>query len=102
MKLTDLAILFFIIVTPFILILRVKSENLSNAAYKSEVINRYLDAAAEDASEAMIIRGSGSKIEISSEKAVNAFFNTLFVNFNTAGTKDQKHTFSVYPGNCSY
>lgn len=96
MKLTDLAILFVIIVTPFILILRVKSENLSNAAYKSEVINRYLDAAAEDASEAMIIRGSGSKIEISSEKAVNAFFNTLFVNFNIMDDERAKSILSAY------
>jgi len=96
MKLTDLAILFVIIVMPFILILRVKSENLRNAAYKSEVINRYLDAAVEDAAEAMIVRGSGSRIEISREKAVNAFYNTLLINFNITGDERTKSVFSAY------
>ncbi|HEY8499472.1 MAG TPA: hypothetical protein VIL89_02545 [Clostridia bacterium] len=96
MKLTDLSILFVIIVLPFILILRIKSENLQNAAYKSEVINRYLDAAVEDASEAMIIRGVDKEIEISCENAVNTFFNTLFINFNVGGDERAKSLLSAY------
>jgi hypothetical protein len=96
MKLTDFAILFVIIVLPFILILRIKSENLQNAAYKSEVINRYLDTAVEDASEAMIVRGVNNKIEISRENAVNTFFNTLFINFSTAGNKRAESILSAY------
>jgi len=96
MKLTDLAIFFVIIVLPFILILRIKSENLQNAAYKSEAINRYLDTAVEDASEAMIVRGFNNKIEISREKAINAFFNTLFINFNIAGNERAKSILSAY------
>ncbi|HAA25090.1 MAG TPA: hypothetical protein DCE11_03070, partial [Ruminiclostridium sp.] len=96
MKLTDLAVLFIIIIMPFILILRIKSENLRYAAYKSEVINRYLDTAVEDASESMLIRGKGNKIEISRERAVNTFFNSLFINFNTAGDERSKNILSAY------
>ena len=96
MKLTDLAVLFIIIIMPFILILRIKSENLRYAAYKSEVINRYLDTAVEDASESMLIRGKGNKIEISRERAVNTFFNSLFINFNTAGDERSKSILSAY------
>lgn len=96
MKITDLAILFTIIIMPFALILRIQSDNLQSTAYRNMVLNRYLDTAVEDASEAMIIRGSDSNITISREKAMQAFCSTLFANFRTSDNESSKRYLMVY------
>ncbi len=56
----------------------------------------YNSTTVEDASEAMIVRGVNNKIEISRENAVNTFFNTLFINFSTAGNKRAESILSAY------
>lgn len=96
MKVTDISILFVIIILPFIQILRIQTDNLENTAYKNMVIDRYLDAAVEDASEAMVERGTYSKAGISRDKALAAFCNTLFANFNVMGNEPEQDYLTLY------
>lgn len=96
MKITDLAILFIVITLPFALILRIQSDNLQNVNYRRIVLNRYLDTAVEDAAEAMIVRGENRKVYVSREKALDAFLNTLFANFNVVDTESARSSFMIY------
>jgi hypothetical protein len=96
MKITDIAILFVIIVLPFVQMLRIKSDNLQNIAYKNMVIDRYLDTAVVDASEAMIIRGIKRQTVISRDNGLNAFFRTLFANFKILDNDSAKNKLMVY------
>ncbi|ANX01231.1 hypothetical protein CSTERLE_06440 [Thermoclostridium stercorarium subsp. leptospartum DSM 9219] len=96
MKITDMAVLFVSIALSFALMLRIKNDNLKNAEYKSMILNRYLDTAVEDASNAMIVRGMDNKIFISREKAVEAFFTTLYVNFGIMHDEMAKDVLKAY------
>ncbi len=96
MKITDIAIIFVIITLPFLLLLRIKSENLHSVEYKSILLNKYLDTAVEDATDAMIIRGENDKVAISRDKALNVFFDTLYTNLNLADNEISKYTLQGY------
>ena len=74
MKITDTAILFVIIAMPLAFLLRIKSDNLENVEYKNLLLNKYLDAAVEDASNAMVVRGMDNSISISRKKHWSLFF----------------------------
>lgn len=97
MKITDLAILFVIITLPFIQIIRIKSDNLQNTAYKSVLLNSYIDAAVEDASYAMIEKSDGMKVIISRDKAMSAFLQTLSMNFNAMDSFEQSRLMAYIP-----
>jgi hypothetical protein len=60
------------------------------------VIDRYLDAAVDDASEAMTVRGTYSNAAISRDKAYSAFCNTLFANFNVLGNETDQNNLMLY------
>ena len=96
MKLTDFVLIFIMIISPFVLVLRIQSDNLQNSAFRNIVVNRYLDAAVEDASNAMIIRGDGGKVTISREKAIEAFHTSLFTNFNVLNNEAERNRFAVF------
>jgi len=96
MKITDTAILFVIIALPFAFMLRIKTDNLQNMEYKNILLNKYLDAAVEDASNAMIIKGMNNKIVISREKALEAFFQTLYANLGIAGDNAARQSIRAY------
>ncbi len=96
MKVTDISILFVIIILPFVQILRIQTDNLQNTAYRNMVIDRYIDAAVEDASEAMIVRGTYNMVSISREKALSAFCSTMFTNFNVLGNETEQNKLMLY------
>lgn len=96
MKVTDISILFVIIILPFVQILRIQTDNLQNTAYKNMVIDRYLDAAVEDASEAMVIRGEYNKVAFSRDKAFSAFCSTMFANFHVLGNEADQDRLMLY------
>lgn len=96
MKITDIALLFVFITLPFALLARIKTENLINAEYRSILLNRYLDAAVEDASNAMIVKGSNNKISVSREKALEAFYRTLYVNFHVTDDENARQILNAY------
>lgn len=96
MKITDTAILFVVIILPFVLLLRIKTDNLQNIEYQNILLNKYLDTAVEDASSAMIVRGENDSISISRDRAVEVFFQTLYANFNITNNSAEKYSISVY------
>ncbi len=97
MKITDIAILFVVITLPFVQILRVKSDNLEATAYKTVLLNRYIDTAVEDASAAMIITDADKNISVSRYKATSTFFQSLFLNFNARDSIDQNRLMAYVP-----
>lgn len=82
MKITDLAILFVIIILPLNLLLDIKAQYVEAAAYKKIEINRILDTAVEDGVVGMIEGGAGKNIEINKENGVREFLNSMNINFN--------------------
>lgn len=96
MKVTDIAVLFVIIILPFVQILRIQTDNLQSTAYKNMVLDRYLDAAVEDASEAMVVRGAYRKANISRDKAFSAFCDTMFANFGVLGNEADQNNLMLY------
>jgi len=83
MKVTDIAILFVIIILPFNMILDLKVQFTEAAAYKKIEVNKILDTAVEDGVLSMVEGGIGKNIDINKENGVREFFNSLYVNFNT-------------------
>jgi len=96
MKITDLAILFVFITLPFVIMLRVKSDNLLNVEYKSMLLNKYLDTAVEDASKAMVEKGTDNSLSLSRGKAVAAFFRTLYANLGIIHDETAKQSLKAY------
>lgn len=82
MKITDLAILFVLIILPFNFLLDIKTQNVEIAAYKKIEINRILDTAVEDGVSSMLLGGAGKDVDIDRESAVREFLNSLYINFN--------------------
>lgn len=82
MKITDMAILFVIITLPFYFILDIKTKNTQTAVYKKLEINRIIDTAVEDGVANLVESGGSKNVKINKEKAAQAFFNSLYLNFN--------------------
>ncbi|NLK68680.1 MAG: hypothetical protein GX283_05910 [Clostridiaceae bacterium] len=96
MKITDIAIIFILITLPFLLLFRIKSDNLQSVEFQSIVLNKYIDTAVEDASIAMVTRGENDKVTISRDKALDAFFDTLYTNFNLTDNDISQYTLQGY------
>lgn len=58
-----------------------KTNNLEEISYKKMVMNRIIDTSVEDGVSCLIERGKGSSVKINKEKCVDAFLNTLYLNF---------------------
>lgn len=82
MKITDLAILFIIIILPFLLLLDINVTNAEEALYRKVEINRKLEAAVEDGAAELVEVGGDKKVKINKENAAQAFLNSLYLNFN--------------------
>ncbi|NLD50409.1 MAG: hypothetical protein GX660_24985 [Clostridiaceae bacterium] len=82
MKITDLAIIFVVFTIPFSFMLGIKTDNVNYCTYKRIELNRMLDTAAQDAASTLVEAGIDNKFVINKEKAVETFFNLLYLNFN--------------------
>ncbi|KAB3525461.1 hypothetical protein [Alkaliphilus serpentinus] len=85
MKITDFAILFVIITLPFNILLGIKTANLNNGLYKSLEMNRIIDTAVEDGVSQLVTVGGDKEITLNKERAMEAFFNSLFLNMDVVG-----------------
>lgn len=81
-KLTDLVIIFIIFTIPFQMIQDIKERNLQLIIYENTKMNRILDTAIEDATSALVDQISSDSWVLNKEKAVETFFNTLYINLN--------------------
>lgn len=97
MKLTDYAILFVILILPFCFILDITTRSTEEAIYKKTEINRILDTAVDDSATDLLERGLLSKKGIiNKEKAVETFFNSLYLNLNIFEDEIQKKRIEGY------
>lgn len=85
MKITDLAILFIIITLPFTILLGIKTTNLNNGLYRRIEMNRIIDTAVEDGVANLIMVGGDKDITINKDRAIETFFNSLFLNMDVVG-----------------
>lgn len=81
MKLTDLAIIFILFISPFTMYQSYKMDRLSTLSHKVVMYNRYVDTAVEDGV-AQLIDFSSAGLTLQKERAVDSFFNSLALNFN--------------------
>jgi hypothetical protein len=83
MKLTDLAILFIIIIIPTSLVLDIRTKNIEAAVYKRIEINKILETVIEDGVSSLIEEGGGVKnFSLNKEKAIEEVLTSLYNNFN--------------------
>lgn len=82
MKITDYTILFIIIILPFVLIQNLRSDNIEETIYKKNQLNRALETSVQDGTADLIQIGRDKKVYANKDRAVNSFFNSLFINMN--------------------
>lgn len=85
MKITNLVIIFLIIVLPFNLVTYLKSGDMKASSIRNIELNRIIDTAIEDGTSALVEMSTNNKIIINKEKAVQTFFNSLYINFDVLG-----------------
>lgn len=86
MKLTDLAILFIIIIFPFYLVLHIRGDSITATTYKKAELNRIIDTALEDAATAIASIDGDRNIKIHREEGINTLIDTMAMNLN--GNRD--------------
>lgn len=96
MKITDLAILFVIIVLPFNLINYLKIGDVKSSSFRTIEINRILDTAIQDGTAKLVEVGANNRVIINKERAVQAFFNSLYVNFDVLDNSVLQRKISGY------
>ncbi|MCX7772808.1 MAG: hypothetical protein N2376_06825 [Clostridia bacterium] len=84
MKITDLSIIFILIILPFCFLLEIKTANAEIAIYKRVEIHTILDTAVEDGSSTLVEYGSSKNVVINKERAVKAFLTSLYINFGVS------------------
>lgn len=85
MKLTDLAIIFILFTIPFLLINKIKIDDLNYVSYKNTELNRILDTAVEDGASLLYEEGKLNK-----NKGLDAFYRSLFINMDILENKQMK------------
>ncbi|WP_066497536.1 hypothetical protein [Abyssisolibacter fermentans] len=96
MKITDLAILFVIITFPFVFLLNLRCDNLELAAYKKMELNRVLDCAVEDGVNDLVNVGGDKRVVISKDRALQSFYNSLFINLDVIGNEIAQRKITGY------
>lgn len=91
MKITDLAIVFILFTIPFLLVTKIKSNNLSYASYKKVELNRILDTSVEDGASALFEEG-----KINKNKCIDIFLRSLFINLNILDNNKMKEKIMNY------
>ncbi|MGL5381765.1 hypothetical protein [Clostridium sp.] len=97
MKITDLALIFLFVVIPFSLTLDLKIDNMKLGEKKRIELNRALDTAVDDGVSQLIeVGGDSKKPIINKEKAIETFYDSLFLNFNALENTTQKGILDSY------
>jgi hypothetical protein len=91
MKITDLAIVFILFTIPFLLVVKIKSDNLEYISYRQVELNRIIETSIDDAT-SMLIEDD----EINKDRAVDIFFRSLFINLNIFNDSYLKYNLCNY------
>lgn len=93
---TNMIIIFLMIVCPFMLINSLELENIKIAQYKTLEINRILDTATIDGSNALVKMGRNKEFIIDKNDAVETFLNTMYLNLEIMDNSILKQRLTAY------
>ena len=96
MKLTNLAILFFIIELTLITIMDLRTNNLTAVNNKKIEYEKALDSAIEDGVVDLVEVDSKRKLVLNKETAVNQYYESLFANFGVIGNEQGENRLKGY------
>jgi hypothetical protein len=96
MKLTNLAILFFIIELTLITILDIRTNNLTAVNNKKIEYAKALDCAVDDGVVDLVEVDSKRKLALNKEAAVNQYYESLFANFGVIGNEQEEKKLKGY------
>lgn len=96
MKLTNLAILFFIIELTLITILDIRTNNLTAVNNKKIEYDKSLDSAIDDGANNLVEMDSKRNLVLNKEAATNQFYESLFANFGVIGNGQAEQKLKGY------
>lgn len=96
MKLTNLAIIFFVIELTLITILDIRINNLSAVSNRRIEYDKELDSAIEDGVMNLVEVDSKRNLVLNKEVAVNQFYESLFANFGVIGNGQAENKLKGY------
>lgn len=82
MKITNFIMVFLIFIIPFNLITYIKLGDMKSVSIRNLELNRILDTSVQDGVASLVEVGENRRVIINKEKGVQAFFNTLYINFD--------------------
>lgn len=96
MKLTNLAILFFILEISVFAILDIRTNNLTAVTYKDIEYDKALDSAVDDGVIGLMELDSRRNLLLNKDTAVIQFYESLFANFGVIGNKRLENRLKGY------
>ena len=96
MKLTNLAIIFFVIELTLITILDIRMINLAAVSNRRVEYDKELDSAIEDGVMNLVEVDSKRNLVLNKEVAVNQFYESLFANFGVIGNGQAENKLKGY------
>ncbi len=91
MKWSNFAILFAALDIVLILILGIRTDNLSAITLKQIEYNKALDSAVDDGTVNLVELGENKNLVLNKDRAVNQFYNSLFSNFGVLGNSTNEN-----------
>ncbi len=96
MKLTNLAIIFFVIELTLITILDIRMNNLTAVSNRRIEYDKELDSAIEDGVMNLVEVDSKRNLVLNKDVAVNQFYESLFANFGVIGNGQAENKLKEY------
>lgn len=82
MKITNYIIVFLIFIIPFNLMTYIKLGDMKVVSVRNLELNRILDTSVQDGVASLVEVGDNKRVIINKERAVQAFFNSMYINFD--------------------
>jgi hypothetical protein len=96
MKITNLAIIFFLIELCLFTVLDIRTENLSAITTRKMEYNKALDSAIDDGISDLVEVDSKRNLVLNKDAAVNQFYESLFSNFGVIGNSQSENKLKTY------
>lgn len=96
MKISNMALLFVVIILPFVVKNFVTGEVLEQKAFNKIWLDRMVDTAVDDAIDDLVVRGSGNTLIIDKEAAFSSFIETLYLNMGALGNDTKEAIVNLY------
>lgn len=101
MKLSNLVILFCIIVISVIVVLDQRMESSANVATQKIQYSRAIDNSIDEALDALVEWDSADRVQINKDEAVERFFNSMYCNFGVMHDPEGQDRIQLYTPICA-